>query len=362
MKTKYRLMKLAVVLLCGAALLAPGEISWGDGEFYVVGGGSPWKRNGVNIYYKAGSVGIGTDSPGGSPLSVYGTGNFAIYSTNSASGGTAVEGLHTASSGDGHGVHGESISTDNANACGVYGYARGFGSGVKGSTDSLNSKGVYGENSAAGGIGIVGKNTATYGSGTGVWGSTDSTQIGAVGVVGLASGGGTGVQGFSNNGYGVIGYSNTGYAVYAFGNIGATGNKTAIVPTSQGNRKLYSQESPEVWFEDMGEGQLEGGKAHIDLDPLFLETVTINDQHPMKVFIQLNDDCNGVYVQRGNNAFEVKELRHGTSSAHFTYRIMAKRKGYETARLEAAPDPVKVADLKTPPVAKAPPALAAFQH
>jgi hypothetical protein len=43
------------------------------------------------------------------------------------------------------------------------------------------------------------------------------------------------------------------------------------------------------------------------------------------------------------------ELGGGTSSAHFTYRVTAKRKGYEKARLEAAEDPAKhPAKLKTP--------------
>jgi hypothetical protein len=91
-----------------------------------------------------------------------------------------------------------------------------------------------------------------------------------------------------------------------------------------------------------------GGAAHIDLDPLFLETVTVNDQHPLKVFVQLNDDCNGVYVQRQATGFQVVELSGGNSSAHFTYRVLAKRKGYETARLEAAPDPPQTAALEAP--------------
>ena len=149
-------------------------------------------------------------------------------------------------------------------------------------------------------------------------------------------------------------------AIYSEGNFVCYGNadiasslhvsgvKNAIVPTSQGRRKLYSQESPEVWFEDVGEGQLMGGLAQINLDPLFLETVTINDEHPMKVFIQLNDDCNGVYVQRQASGFQVAELRGGNSSAHFTYRVMAKRKGFEKERLEVAPDPPKQVAIATP--------------
>ena len=156
--------------------------------------------------------------------------------------------------------------------------------------------------------------------------------------------------GATGSGYGVLGYAPSGYAVYSNGNFAAVnGTKSAIVTTSQGNRTLYSQESPEVWFEDVGEGQLVGGLAHIALDPLFLETVTINDQHPMKVFIQLNDDCNGVYVQRQTTGFEVVELGSGNSRAHFTYRVMAKRKGFETTRLEAAAaSPKQAAALKAP--------------
>jgi hypothetical protein len=103
---------------------------------------------------------------------------------------------------------------------------------------------------------------------------------------------------------------------------------------------MYSQESPENWFEDFGEGQLINGRAHIELDPLFRETVTINRQHPMKVFVQLNDDCNGVFVRRGLTSFDVIELQKGRSNAHFTYRVVAKRKSFENKRLELS-EPVR---------------------
>ena len=70
------------------------------------------------------------------------------------------------------------------------------------------------------------------------------------------------------------------------------------------------------------------------MDKLFLETVTINDQFPLKVFIQLEDDCNGVYVKKNNTGFDVHELKNGTSNASFTYRVVAKRKGFEDLRLK----------------------------
>jgi hypothetical protein len=354
-----KLVKLTLLLLCGVVVLGTGDRSYGEGDFYVVGVGSTWKRNGTNVYYNNGNVGIGTDNPDCLLTIVSGGGDAVkVYNSNSNSSNWST------------GVFGECN-----NGFGIYGKG-GIGVHAYGTSnyhpaveaclgnDQTTSYGSPDDVPAVDGanFGSTGGGVKGYGATYGVKGSTAN----GYGVHGKSLTG-DGVRGESNgdNKSGVYGVNlnSNGYGVFCRGNFAAVeGTKNAIVPTSQGNRKLYSQESPEVWFEDMGEGQLEGGKAHIDLDPLFLETVTINDQHPMKVFIQLNDDCNGVYVQRGNNGFEVKELRHGTSSAHFTYRIMAKRKGYETARLEAAPDPVKVADLKTPPVAKAPPALAAFQH
>jgi hypothetical protein len=326
---------------------------------------------------------------------------YGVVGENSAAGGKGVYGLSSATSGGGRGVTGETKSTDagsngviglsnGGSANGVYGYANGAGAGVLGHNEAGNGFGICGENTAAAGnaigvlgttnstsasFGVRGESKAPTGNGRGVYGLAYSSN--GFGVQGENAGGGTGVWGSGNsrgvggityaasNGIGVYGTcsganyavygdnpSSNGYAVYANGNMKCTGtltiggSKAAVVPTSKGNRKLYCQESPEVWFEDVGEGQLNGGKAHIDLDPLFLETVTINNQHPMKVFIQLNDDCHGVYVQRQAAGFVVKELGGGNSSAHFTYRVMAKRKGYETARLEAAPETVKVATLK----------------
>jgi len=98
---------------------------------------------------------------------------------------------------------------------------------------------------------------------------------------------------------------------------------------------MYCQESPENWFEDFGEGQLINGQCHIELDPLFLETVTIDATHPMKVFITPdNPSCKGVAVARGAKSFEVVELHNGAGDSRFAYRVVAKRKGFEERRLD----------------------------
>jgi hypothetical protein len=372
-------------------------------------GASPWGLNGANTYYTQGNVGIGTSSPS-YPFTIDSSAQTPMYASSSAQNATVIQATSTATSGAGWGVFGLTSSTD-TNACGVrgaagggasgvFGYGWGYGSGVYGESTAngsgvrgksaasngvfgetsstnrldagvygvshISAAGVYGKNDTAEelnwvygvvgevpnavyGIGVVGNSLGIYGYGvvgtgatSGVSGICTSNSVGGTGVEGQASMYGVGVLGLN--------YNINGYGVYSHGNFAVEPGftKSAIVTTSQGNRKLYSQESPEVWFEDVGEGQLAGGLAHIDLDQLFLETVTVDDQHPLKVFIQLNDNCNGVYVQRQATAFEVVELNGGNSSAHFTYRVMAKRKGFENERLAAAPDAPKAAPVRAP--------------
>jgi hypothetical protein len=97
--------------------------------------------------------------------------------------------------------------------------------------------------------------------------------------------------------------------------------------------KLYGIASPENWFEDAGSGQLSGGSAQIAFDPAFASTV--NTGKAYHVFLTPNGDCRGLYVASKTAAgFEVRELGGGTSNISFDYRIMAKRRGYESVRLE----------------------------
>ncbi|MEZ5357933.1 MAG: hypothetical protein R3F48_03820 [Candidatus Zixiibacteriota bacterium] len=118
----------------------------------------------------------------------------------------------------------------------------------------------------------------------------------------------------------------------------SNGTKNAVIPTSLGMTKVYCQESPEVWFEDFGEGQLENGSATIRLDQIFLETVVISDDHPIQVFLTPYDECNTLVVKRHAESFEVIESNGGRHSAAFGYRVVAKRKGYEKERFEVVKD------------------------
>ena len=108
------------------------------------------------------------------------------------------------------------------------------------------------------------------------------------------------------------------------------GNGTAstIVQDNQGKDVImFCPEAPEVLFEDYGEGELVNGTAQVNLDPVFASNVAINEQHPLRVYVQLEGDCNGVYVtNKTASGFTVKEIQSGTSNVKFSYHVIANRK------------------------------------
>jgi len=259
---------------------------------------------------------------------------------SSSSHGTGIKGEATSPSGSTFGVYGESVSTSGTAVYGLSSASTGL------------TYGLFGETYSPDGIGVTGVAFATSGSAQGGYFYSsapdgDAIFAGAYGLHGSGNGGyfysnndtGAGVyaEAVDADGvtYGVYGSvtSTNGYGVYFSGGLAGTGTKSCVVKTSKGPTLLYCQESPECWFEDFGRGRLENGHVYIELDRIFLETVSINDLNPMNVFIQLRDECNGVYVKEGLSGFDVIELHDGRSSASFVYRVVAKRKGFESKRL-----------------------------
>ena len=124
--------------------------------------------------------------------------------------------------------------------------------------------------------------------------------------------------------------------LYADDDLFCGGTKSAYTQTnSYGTRLFYSEEATEVYFFDRGQAQLINGEAIIQLDPIFREAVTIEDNNPIIVQITLTADCNGVFVtNKTQHSFTVKELMNGNSSATFDWEVCAKRRNYETVRME----------------------------
>lgn len=118
-----------------------------------------------------------------------------------------------------------------------------------------------------------------------------------------------------------LNYRGTDYKI-----VGAGSVSTIVKDTKGHERILFCPEAPEILFEDYGVGQLNNGKVTINIDPIFAKNIVVNEKHPLKVFIQLEGDCKGVYVtEKSKDSFTVKELSNGNSNIQFSWHIVANR-------------------------------------
>ena len=264
------------------------------------------------------------------------------YPINGYTGNTSSAGIYGENAGAGQGILGQNMST----GAGVYGInnsagAGGIGvagmsannAGVRGQTNAASAAGVVGVGFNAGGVGVIGLgnsiNTHTNpGTGAGVLG-----QGASFGVIGYAA---TATSTLTTNIWG--GYFDylPGANTFAFiaGRSGTTdygilsnGVKSTMVKDEQGNNRImYCTEAPEVLFQDVGTGQLVNGRAHITIDPLLARNIHVSESKPLKVFIQLEGDCKGVFVtNKSALGFDVIELQGGASNTPFTYQVIANR-------------------------------------
>lgn len=286
----------------------------------------------------------------------------------------------------GHGVYGVSNCTTYRAVCGVNTHASGTGVvGIGNNVASLTLPGGSGGAFAGKAVGCFGAETdTTVMGGAGVHGWT-ATHYG-VGVAGVnVHSQGTGVTGvngttgysYSGTGgaftgltYGVVGYANAtsgtraggyfrdrganyAYVCYNDGStqykINGTGSVSTVMATRQGRKNLFAPEMPESWFEDVGSAQLAEGHCRVNLEPLFADCIAVSERQPLRVFVQLEDDCRGVYVRPDLTGFDVYELQSGRSSARFAYRVLGKWKGNEQLRFPDAPTPPEARSIEPLP-------------
>lgn len=286
---------------------ANGNASWSDPSS-ISATDNDWTISGTDIYSaNTNNVGIGVANP-----------NYKLHVEDNSAGKSVIyaENLDTTVAGS-YGLHGITHSVDNLGSSGV------FGESVTNGDHEIGVKGDY----AFWGAAVAGFAWATDVSDMPTTGSAsgETNDMGVFGSVNYD----TGVGVYALN------LDNVGYASYVDGNFAVvTGTKSGSVPTTQGNQLVYSMESPEIWFEDFGTGTLVNGQVHINLDEMFFETVKIDNQHPMHVFLQEQGDSNGLFVIPDNDGkgFTVKERANGNSSIQFSYRITAKRRFFEEQR------------------------------
>lgn len=338
----------------------------------VVNGTAPFGGTSVFSSFAAGTNQAISGSSNSSVNSIHsqqtGTGRSifgAIF--NTASTVAAIQGQ--TDGGTGVGVFGINTSTA-ASAISVYGQTGGAGIAVFGNstqTGTSTGLGVFGRAAGSSGMGGFFYNANTTGTGIVASGNGMATSYYLTGGVGGS---------FNGRQYGLYGFAwggNTtasagGYfrdsvsaaqdivvrvAAYNSGTqykiIGGGAVSTIVKDINNNEKVMFAPEAPEVLFEDYGKGQLVNGTAYIQLDPTYANNIVVNSKHDLRVFIQLEGDCNGVYVtNKTQNGFEVKELSGGTSNVKFSYHVVGNRAdAYENGQLSS-----KYEDLRFPDAPK----------
>lgn len=373
--------------------------SQGQAVFTVFGGGAPLALNtsdpstehAINAYNSNSTAAIyGRNYSNGYGIQGVSSAGAGIYGWSNSKGSLPIKGENYSNTG-GYGIFGSTRSpfvypSSGAYGAGVIGWAQsttgvgllGIGNNLDYTNTSLlmgpassNGAGVLGNGIGYGVVGIGGISTITTGVGVAGGGNNMAVVAPSSGGAGVSGIGYIGVVGFgksSSNSGGDAGrwgayfesrYGSTpiGYIYIAgqstagtFVGFATTGTKSTIVKDEKGTgRLLYCPEAPEVLFQDYGTGELTDGKAHIDLDKLLTQHIRVDAKHPLKVFIQLEGDCNGVFVtNKSANGFDVKELQNGKSNVAFTWQIVASRAdevsptgsqlNYSDQRFAIAPD------------------------
>lgn len=256
----------------------------------------------------------------GSTMTNANTGQVVVTNSLSNTAALFVQNQDTgAGSNTSYGVHGETSAVNVIGNAGVFGESITFGD------HEIGVKGDY----AFWGAALAGIAWATdvYDMPTSGSSFGETNDMGVYGGVDYPTG--IGVYALNKD------LTATGYGAYVDGNFAVvSGTKSGSVPTSNGNQLVYSMESPEIWFEDFGQAQLVNGSVHIQLDKIFQETVYIDNNHPMHVFLQEQGDCNGLFFvpDEDGNGFTVTEKQNGSSNITFSYRITAKRRFFQDHR------------------------------
>ncbi|NLN74358.1 MAG: hypothetical protein GX140_08970 [Bacteroidales bacterium] len=240
-----------------------------------------------------------------------------------------------------HGIMGVSTGSSESDKynSGVTGNASSEGNGdsygVLGRNVESKGAGVYGESNNADAMGVLGKNENKDG-GTGVagFGNNVAETLLSAGSGGAFAGKHTGVYAKVVESSGEAIYTESGSNVVRVNHFNSDstaqykiighGAVSTIVEDINGDEVvMHAPETPEYYFMDYGEAQLVEGRVHVELDPNFTKNVVVNKDHPMRVFVQLEDDCNGVFVtNKTATGFDVIELSKGKSNAKFQWNVV----------------------------------------
>ncbi len=320
-----------------------------------------WGQNtnssGTGVIGVGNNLGNATYAPGGSGGSFKGdsvgafgyetkTHGFGVYGQASGTSATGVVGAGNAinnptvlSCGAGGAFNGDSI--------GAFSYStKGHGYGFYAQAAGASSTGIVGiGNNSTPGVLSSGSGAAFFGTTVGLYAATTNNAANPSASIEMYNA--------INNTFEYLNYYNgTNYKILE----ATVGSVSCAVKDLNGKYVvMHCAETPEFYFQDYGQGKLVNGSVHINLDPILAKNVAISSQHPLRVFIQLedNENCKGVVVKNKTaTGFDVVELNGGTSNTPFTYTIVCNvadaempsgvMSKFQDLRFEKAPDNPKV--------------------
>jgi hypothetical protein len=191
---------------------------------------------------------------------------------------------------------------------------------------------------------MFGHAIADSGFPTAVVGFLDGSTGGVAGQFVAHTGAGLILQGLSGPNFNQVFSVDANGNLNISGNLVVSGTKSSTARLQSGREvALYAVESPENWFEDFGSAEVKSGAAWVPLDASFAEAT--NAAVTYHVFLTPNGDSNGLYVARKTaTGFEVREHGGGDSNVAFDYRIVVRRRGFESIRMAEVQHDVKTAD------------------
>ncbi|MDB4286325.1 hypothetical protein N9933_03395, partial [bacterium] len=338
----------------GAATPTQDQVLVWDGSKWMPGEGSPWEKNGTEIFYLGGNVGINTASPT-NELTV--RGDIDVLDLTAGFRGARVYGW------GGLGTWG-----DNGQRNALLTYRSGYRNhGALGLYDSSGVNKVFLQVApvGCGALSLFGNNgnemlafgfTGTDGN-NGYIAARDAGGTTRANLYASTSGNGTGISitygpngnrntsmswltNYNNNGYiAVRDASNTNQAglyVNASGDgivFGDVKNFRMDHPTQPGKEIWYASiEGPEAAAYERGTAKLVHGKANVDFSDHF--KIVSSTTGMTVILTPLSGASEGLAViKKGETGFEVVELRNGTGTYEFDWEVKVIRKGYEDYRV-----------------------------
>ncbi|HNQ12844.1 MAG TPA: hypothetical protein PKH65_06320 [Bacteroidia bacterium] len=255
------------------------------------------------VFGQGGNIGVyAWDS-----LAVAASSGYALYATNRHSSGLGIFGI-------GNGVVGSYPNlgagiSGTGSYYGIYALARRNSNGI----------GVIGVGNNLGTFTVIGRGSGISGTGSSFGASGFATTAG---TAALPTAGGYFEVAIVNPPFAYVGaYGGLNYKIIGSGTV-----STIVKDANDKDVVMFAPEAPEVLFMDYGTSTLVNGEATITLDPSYSKNIFVSESSPLKVIIQPEGDCNGVFVyEKTQSGFKVKELNNGTSNINFTYQVVARR-------------------------------------